>query len=1358
MFPQSELKKEKIRESVVLSEQSQLVGSRGVLGRFGAWLSSSRPPRADRICRARAVNVRVERSYFRYLLIQTVGTGSRLTKIVHTLRRELAYECLEPRFALATLGLGDVAFTGFQGTTNDKVSLVLLKNVDSGTVLTVTDNAWSGSALASNEGSSVITFNAAFPAGTQINYDALRTVGQRWAVGSSSANIADTTSGSFSLAAAGENLFVYSGQVAPTSGTSSLWVAAFATNPFLTTGTSSTSLTYLPSIFAGSTAHLSLGIGSGASNQNGAYTGGNITGSVLQIRGTVHNSANWTTFTTAGSQAIPPNATFTIDEVGNRAPSGLQLTNNSLVENATTNTIIGSLATFDPDVGDTFSYSLVDGAGNADNSKFNISGNSLRASQLLDYETQNRFSVRIRSTDQGGLSFEQIFGIQLFDANESAQANLRIVSYNIASSSGGGTPRSGLDTILHGIASEIVDGIARHIDLLAIQEVASQSTTSAIVAGLLNSRYGTNMYATSSLNGATTGAGTQGIVYNTQTLQLLGENLIGTATTTGQPRQTIRYHLQPVGGVAGSDFYVYNSHWKSADDADSRNRRLLESQAIRADADSLGEGRNIFYVGDFNVYAGSELAFQELVGAGFGQAFDPIDRVGNWSDNVTFLDTFTQAPAVNPPGGLTGGGLDDRFDFQLFSGELFDGSRLEYRTGTYHAFGNNGSVALNSSINDSTSSALVGLFDRSVVLDLLTTVSDHLPVVAEVTYIVDTFINHAPAGSDITVSARENQPYTFALSDFGFSDPDDVPADAFEAVFISSLASVGVLTLNGQLVTAGQSVSASDIAAGRLRYTPPSDAWGRLLDSFTFQVRDNGGTAFGGVDLDPSPNTLRIDVVPTPGIVVTPNGTTTTEAGATITITVVLESEPTANVTIPISSSDSTEGSTSTSSLVFSPSTWNQPQSVTVRGLDDALDDGDIPYSIILGAASSGDSSYSGLDPTDVSLINIDNDDALATKFFVVNDGTVDRTFEYAADGKAVKDFGIDAANTLPRGIVASSNGNTLWVIDRNRNVYVYSNTGVRLGAWAAGSLSSTATVEGIATDGTHIWIVDSKSDRVYFYENAASRRSGSQAAANSSVLASGNTNPKDLVYGKDVQGNGYIWIVNDASTDRVFRYAVDSISGRITILNSWNLNAANKNPTGITLDPGATSGDLWIVDNGATKQVFKYTNGRSSTAPAGTSVFLLSAANSNPQGIADPPPASSMDAALKAWEPSGQTVTQITKTRTSMSYSSALLFGAHDQVRVLRHDVLNKINGFTFVGPHLSKFGKRANSAPFDNAENWRGGDLAYQAIGDANRSKVVSSSAKNSTRNKVMGSDLSWQASVDALFEQLDLELDQI
>src|SRR5262249_13743591 len=55
-------------------------------------------------------------------------------------------------------------------------------------------------------------------------------------------------------------------------------------------------------------------------------------------------------------------------------------------------------------------------------------------------------------------------------------------------------------------------------------------------------------------------------------------------------------------------------------------------------------------------------------------------------------------------------------------------------------------------------------------------------------------------------------------------------------------------------------ISAANIASGLLTYTPPANANGTAYASFTFQVQDDGGTANGGVDLDPTPNTITINV------------------------------------------------------------------------------------------------------------------------------------------------------------------------------------------------------------------------------------------------------------------------------------------------------------------------------------------------------------------------------------------------------------------------------------------------------------------------------------------------------------------
>jgi hypothetical protein len=123
-----------------------------------------------------------------------------------------------------------------------------------------------------------------------------------------------------------------------------------------------------------------------------------------------------------------------------------------------------------------------------------------------------------------------------------------------------------------------------------------------------------------------------------------------------------------------------------------------------------------------------------------------------------------------------------------------------------------------------------------------------------------TSVNDAPAGADKTVTINEDGSYTFATADFGFSDPNDTPANTFAAVEITTLPAAGALTDSGHAVTAGEAILVADIAGGELVFTPAANGNGAPYASFTFQVEDNGGTANGGVDTDASPNTFTVDV------------------------------------------------------------------------------------------------------------------------------------------------------------------------------------------------------------------------------------------------------------------------------------------------------------------------------------------------------------------------------------------------------------------------------------------------------------------------------------------------------------------
>ena len=109
---------------------------------------------------------------------------------------------------------------------------------------------------------------------------------------------------------------------------------------------------------------------------------------------------------------------MTITLITNHPPTDVGLDNASVVENQPVGTTIGTFSTTDSDAGDTFTYTFVDGEGSTDNALFDISGNTLKTTTSFDYEEKDSYSVRICSTDQGGLSTEKAFTINIINVNE----------------------------------------------------------------------------------------------------------------------------------------------------------------------------------------------------------------------------------------------------------------------------------------------------------------------------------------------------------------------------------------------------------------------------------------------------------------------------------------------------------------------------------------------------------------------------------------------------------------------------------------------------------------------------------------------------------------------------------------------------------------------------------------------------------------------------------------------------------------------------------------------------------------------------------------------------------------------------
>ncbi len=102
----------------------------------------------------------------------------------------------------------------------------------------------------------------------------------------------------------------------------------------------------------------------------------------------------------------------------NDAPTGLSISNNSLLENKATLTEVGSFTTTDVDAVDAFTYSLIAGTGSTDNAMFIIEGATLRSNFSANFENKSSYSVRVSTTDKGGQTFEKVFVIDIIDVSE----------------------------------------------------------------------------------------------------------------------------------------------------------------------------------------------------------------------------------------------------------------------------------------------------------------------------------------------------------------------------------------------------------------------------------------------------------------------------------------------------------------------------------------------------------------------------------------------------------------------------------------------------------------------------------------------------------------------------------------------------------------------------------------------------------------------------------------------------------------------------------------------------------------------------------------------------------------------------
>ena len=120
---------------------------------------------------------------------------------------------------------------------------------------------------------------------------------------------------------------------------------------------------------------------------------------------------------------------------------------NSINENINAESVIATLATSDQDISDTHTYELVTGNGDIDNSFFTIDGNQLKINSSPNYEAKSTYSIRLKTTDNSGLSFEEVFTLSVNDLDETLGTSSNDLFFNIPKKDDYFDGLGGIDTV-----------------------------------------------------------------------------------------------------------------------------------------------------------------------------------------------------------------------------------------------------------------------------------------------------------------------------------------------------------------------------------------------------------------------------------------------------------------------------------------------------------------------------------------------------------------------------------------------------------------------------------------------------------------------------------------------------------------------------------------------------------------------------------------------------------------------------------------------------------------------------------------------------------------------------------------------
>ena len=252
--------------------------------------------------------------------------------------------------------------------------------------------------------------------------------------------------------------------------------------------------------------------------------------------------------------------------------------------------------------------------------------------------------------------------------NAFGQEQIRIMSYNILN-----YPNiPGNDSIM------VADTTARNPyyrtifssvnpDIALLQEIERKIDGTAFLTNVMNS-YG----ETYEMGWDGTAGDDNPIYFKADKFDLISSYLVIDQSGGHPTIEYILYHQQ-----TGDTLIILNIHLTSGSGSGDMAVRKVDADAIRARTDTYSDGANFIAMGDFNMFGGTETAFDTLLDqTNNGYFIDPLNLqvYSNWSSSA--LTEYNTHNTRGGPGNYLGGGnhsgLDERFDLLLNSQNVVD--------------------------------------------------------------------------------------------------------------------------------------------------------------------------------------------------------------------------------------------------------------------------------------------------------------------------------------------------------------------------------------------------------------------------------------------------------------------------------------------------------------------------------------------------------------------------------------------------------------------------------------------------------------------------------------------------------------